>query len=177
MVLFIEKVVTKLLYYYRYRIIKRRTGNAPKRIYGNVHIINKNIKFGENVALYPEVMIFGDGPVVIGDNVDIGNGTMIYSSKNGGGVHIGNNTMIAAQSYIIDVDHSIKKGELIRNQENTAAPIYIGEDVWIAANCTVLKGSIIEDGAVIGAKSLVKGKIEKNAIAVGIPAKILKYRE
>lgn len=177
MILLADKVITKLLYIYRHRLIKKKTGSAPKKIYGNVHIINKNIKFGENVALYPEVMIFGDGPVVIGDNVNIGNGTMIYSSKNGGGVYIGNNTMIAAQSYIIDMDHGIKSDELIRNQKNTAAPIHIGEDVWIAANCTVLKGSIIEDGAIIGAKSLVKGKIEKSAIAVGIPAKVLKYRE
>lgn len=177
MILFIEKVITKLVYFYRYRLIERMTGNAPQKIYGKVHIINRNITFGANVALYPEVMIFGDGPVVIGDNVNIGNGTMIYSSKEGGGVYIGKNTMIAAQCYIIDMDHGIKKNELIRNQKNTAAPVHIGEDVWVAANCTILKGTIIEDGAIIGAKSFVKGKIEKNAIVVGIPAKTLKYRE
>lgn len=42
---------------------------------------------------------------------------------------------------------------------------------------TILKGAYIEDGAIIGAKSLVKGKIEKNVIAVGVPAKELKRRE
>ena len=53
----------------------------------------------------------------------------------------------------------------------------IGEDVWLGANVTVLKGSAIGDGAVIGAKALVKGKIECNAIAAGIPARGVKYRE
>ena len=95
----------------------------------------------------------------------------------GGGVYIGNDTMIAAQTYIIDCDHGIKANELMRKQKNTVEKVYIGKDVWIGANVTVLKGSYIEDGAIIGAKSLVKGKIEKNVIAVGIPAKEIKRRE
>ena len=74
------------------------------------------------------------------------------------------------------MDHGIKGGELIRNQKNIVAPIKIGEDVWIAAGCKILKGSEIGNGAVIGAQSLVKGKIEENAIAVGIPAKTIKFR-
>lgn len=65
---------------------------------------------------------------------------------------------------------------MIRTQKNITNAITIGEDVWIAADCTVLRGSVISDGAVIGAKSLVKGKIDKNSISVGIPAHHMKYR-
>ena len=100
---------------------------------------------------------------------------MLYASKQGG--IIGNFSMIAAQSYIIDTDHGIHAGELIRNQQNTIAPVFIGKDVWIAAGCKILKGSRIHDGAVIGAASLVKGEIPANAIAFGIPARVKKYRE
>ena len=85
--------------------------------------------------------------------------------------------MIAAQCYIIDTDHGIRANELMRNQKNTVAPIVIGNDVWIAAGCKILKGSHIQDGAVIGAASLVKGEIPRNSIAVGIPARVKKYRE
>lgn len=77
-------------------------------------------------------MLFGDGLIEIGDNVDVGNGTIIYASKNGG-VKIGNNSMIAAQCYIIDADHGIRGGKLIREQGTTVSPVEIGEDVWIAA--------------------------------------------
>lgn len=84
--------------------------------------------------------------------------------------------MIAANCYIIDADHGIRKDTLIREQENTVQSIFIGRDCWVAANVTVLKGALILDGAIVGAKSLVKGKIEKNGVAVGIPAKIIKYR-
>lgn len=74
------------------------------------------------------------------------------------------------------MDHGIKGGKLIKNQNNTVAPVKIGEDVWIAAGVKVLKGSVIKNGAVIGAQSVVKGEIEENAIAVGIPAKVKKIR-
>lgn len=145
-------------------------------IVGDITVINRNIKLGHNVTIYPDVMFFGDGLIEIGDNVDIGNGTLIYSSKSGG-VSIGKNSMIAAQCYIIDTDHGIEKEKLIREQNNTAAKVTIGEDCWIAANVTVLKGSQINDGAVVGAKSLVKGNVESNSIVVGAPCRKIKMRE
>ena len=49
--------------------------------------------------------------------------------------------------------------------------------MWIAAGCKILRGAQIHDGAVIGAASLVKGEIPSNAIAVGVPAKVIKHRE
>lgn len=146
-------------------------------IVGNITVINRNVKIGHNVTIYPECMFFGDGLIEIGDNVDIGNGTIIYAFQNGGGVKIADNSMIAAQCYIIDTDHGICAGELIRNQKNTTAPIFIGEDVWIAAGCKIRKGSYIEDGAVIGAMSLVKGRIKANTINVGIAAKRINERK
>lgn len=128
------------------------------------------------ILLFDRIIKKINSLIEIDDNVDIGNGTIIYSSKNGGGVEIGNNSVVAAQTYIIDIDHGIKKSKLIREQSNTAAPVKIGEDVWIAANATIIKGSNIGDGAVIGANSFVNGKIEPYSICVGIPAKKIKMR-
>lgn len=180
MLLLYDRVISKVLRTYRKNVFLRkiRCQHKDVSLVGNITLINRNIKLGHNVTIYPDVMIFGDGPITIGDNVDIGNGTIIYASKSGGGgVTIGSNTMIAAQCYIIDTDHGIRANELMRNQKNTVAPIVIGNDVWIAAGCKILKGSHIQDGAVIGAASLVKGEIPRNSIAVGIPARVKKYRE
>lgn len=85
--------------------------------------------------------------------------------------------MIAAQCYLIDTDHGIVKEQLMRQQDNSVQNIVIGNDVWLGANVTVLKGSKISDGAVIGAKSLVKGSIEPYSVQVGIPCRKIKYRE
>lgn len=178
MILLIDRVVNKILRSYQKNVFAKKI-NCPHKnftLMNNVKLINTNIKMGKGVVIYPDVMFFGDGPIVIGDNVDIGKGTIIYASKNRGGVTIGNNTSIAAQCYIIDMDHGMAADELISKQPNSVESVTIGSDVWIAANVTVLKGSCIGDGAVIGAKSLVKGDIPQNAIAVGIPAKVLKYR-
>lgn len=178
MILLFNRLIQKLLRIYRKAVFRKKIHCPHKNfnLVGKVTLINPNVTLGNNVNIYQDVMIFGDGKVTIGDNVDIGTGTIIYSSKNGG-VKIGSNTLIAAQCYIIDTDHGIRSGELIRKQQNTVAPVVIGEDVWIAAGCKILKGSVVNDHAVIGAASLVKGEIPYNGIAVGIPAKVIKYRE
>ena len=177
MLLFINRCIQKIKSEYRKALFRKMTGNKGKnlKIRGEIFIMNKNIKIGDNVSIYPGVQFWGDGLIEIGNNVSIGNGTIIYASKNAG-VKIGDYTSIAAQCYIIDMDHGVNKNELIRNQKSIAEKIVIKDDVWIAANCTIVRGSIIHEGAVIGAKSLVKGEIEPYAIAVGIPAKIKKYR-
>lgn len=168
-----DRLRNKIKRKYRHKVFKEMINCSHNdfSIVGDITVINRNIKLGYNVTIYPNVMFWCDGEIVIGDNVDIGNGTVIYASKSGG-VTIGNNTNIAAQCYIIDMDHGIKEGELICNQENTVEEVTIGSDCWIAAGCKVLKGSHIKDGTVIGALSLVKGEIPENAIAFGIPAKV-----
>ena len=52
----------------------------------------------------------------------------------------------------------------------------IGNDVFVGANVTVLDGVTIADGAVIGAGAVVVGDIPPYAVAVGVPAKVVKYR-
>ena len=174
----IERTKNKWLRFYRKKVFEWYTGQKTQglSILGNITLINHNIKIGKNVFIYPGVMLWGDGEIAIGDNVNIGNNTVIYSSKSGGGVTIGDNTMIAAQCYIIDMDHGTASGKLIREQENSIEKVTIGNDAWLGANVTILKGSNIGDGAVIGAKALVKGEIPSGTIACGMPAKTVKKR-
>lgn len=177
MILLFDRIVTKIIRKYRKAVFKKKIGCKHNNfnLVGEVTLINTNVTIGNNVTIYPGVMFWGDGPIVIGDNVDIGKDTVIFASKDGG-ITIGDNTAIAAQCYIIDMDHGIAGGKLISSQQNTVEKVSIGNDVWLAANATVLKGSRISDGAIIGAKALVKGEIPENAIAVGVPAKVKKYR-
>lgn len=52
----------------------------------------------------------------------------------------------------------------------------IGNDVWIGVGVLILPNVTIGDGAIIGAGSVVTKNIPPYAIAVGNPAKIIKYR-
>lgn len=171
---YLDHGIKRCIKYYRKRVFldhinsEEKSVNILGQIYLNVPYHGKNVKIGKNVTIYPGVYFWGDGEISIGDNVSIGKDTIIYAAER---VYIGSDTNIAAQCYIIDSEHSCSKGVHIAKQKDTTSPITIGDDVWIGANVTVLAGSIISSGAVIGAKALVKGRIDENVIAVGIPAK------
>ena len=55
--------------------------------------------------------------------------------------------------------------------------VEIGDDVWIGAGAKILMGAKIGRGAVVGANAVVRGEIPDYAIAVGSPARVVKYRE
>ena len=86
--LLIDRVISKILRTYRNYIFYAKTGCRANLI-GNMTLINRNVKCGKNVTIYPDVMFFGDGRIEIGDNVDIGSGTIIYASKCGEGYLLG----------------------------------------------------------------------------------------
>lgn len=177
MIVLFERIVNKIAREYRKRLFLKMTGNKRRylKVKGKIFVMNRNVSIGEYVSLYPGVQFFGDGKITIGNHVSLGNGTIIYASKSAG-VTIGNDVSVGAYSYIIDADHGVSRGGLIRENKLETSEIIIEDDVWLATNVTVLKGSHIRKGAVCGAKALVKGEIEEYGIAVGIPAKVVKKR-
>lgn len=63
-----------------------------------------------------------------------------------------------------------------RNSEYAKGDIVIGNDVWIGEGVRILTATTIGDGAVIGSRAVVAGYIPPYAIAVGVPARVIKYR-
>lgn len=63
-----------------------------------------------------------------------------------------------------------------KNKVDESRQTTIGNDVFIGANVTILDGVTIGDGAVIGAGAVVVDDIPPYAVAVGVPAKVAKYR-
>ncbi len=56
----------------------------------------------------------------------------------------------------------------------TYEPVTLGASVWLPWRVFVMPGSTIGDGTVIGANSLVAGKIPPRSLAVGSPAKVVR---
>lgn len=141
---------------------------------GDIEIKCGEILFGNNVYVGRNVVFWGNGRIVIGDNSIISDYVSIFSDRE---VKIGKDCSIASFSFIIDSNHQVRKDILIHNQPKDTLPVEIGNDVWISASCVITAGSKIEDGAVIGANSVVSGKIPAYAIAMGYPARVIKNRE
>ena len=77
---------------------------------------------------------------------------------------------------ITDNNHTTDGNNLIKYQLSTIKSISIGQDCWIGSGAKILAGVTIGNGAVIGANSVVTKDIPPFAIAVGSPARVIKYR-
>jgi acetyltransferase-like isoleucine patch superfamily enzyme len=127
--------------------------------------IGTNTDIGRNVEL-----VVRGGCLIIGNNVCLGVGSVLVSSLE---IHVGDDTLIAEYVVIRDQDHEIQPRPIRRNG-SVKSPIKIGSDCWLGAKVTVLRGSTIGNGAVIGAHSLVRGEVDAFSLAVGTPAKVVK---
>ena len=52
----------------------------------------------------------------------------------------------------------------------------IGNDVWIGQNATILPGTRMGDGVIVGAESVVGGDVEPYTIVAGNPARLIRKR-
>lgn len=109
-----------------------------------------------------------------GANISFGNNSGASTSKiiAYSGIYIGEGSLIGAGCLICDSDmHEVPLGS---DKPVKSAPIRIGKHVFIGANCTILKGVNIGDGAVIGAGAVVTGDIPPASLAAGRPARVLR---
>jgi acetyltransferase-like isoleucine patch superfamily enzyme len=91
-------------------------------------------------------------------------------------VDIGAGVLIAPGVYITDHNHDTGPGPPMYQRPCLAAPVRIGDDVWIGANAVILPGVSIGDGAVIAAGAVVTGDVPSGAIVAGVPARLLRSR-
>lgn len=67
-------------------------------------------------------------------------------------------------------------GEFTPSEVVSKGPIIVGNDVWIGRRAIIMSGVTIGDGAIIGAGAIVTKDVPPFAVAVGNPAKVVKYR-
>jgi maltose O-acetyltransferase len=88
-------------------------------------------------------------------------------------VLIGRNCDIAMEVLFVTSSH--EPGTSARRGGNsTKAPIFIGDGVWIGARATILPGTSIGDGCIIGAGSLVTTDCAPNGVYAGSPARLIR---
>ena len=126
-------------------------------------------QIGENSIIYNQLIVVRPKNVKIGKNVTVMNGVLMMSA---GGITIEDNVLIAANVQLISNNHDPYDRYVI-----TCKPILIKEGAWIGAGATLLPGVTIGKNAIVGANSLVSKDVPDYGVAVGSPAKIIKYLE
>ena len=135
--------------------------------------INKNLKLGKKCQISSFVKIkSSDGLLKLGDRVDIATGCFLSGSP--AGLIIGDDCMIGPNCVILSNDYRTDKlDKTFKEQGQKFSGTRIGNNVFIGANSVINDGTEIGDGVIIAANSLVSGKIAKNSIAQGNPAKVI----
>ena len=110
-----------------------------------------NISIGSNSFLNYDAILMDCAPIEIGDDCSIGPRTQLLTAL-----------------HPVD-DHAAR-----RERWESAAPVRIGDNVWIGAGVIVCPGVTIGSNAVVGAGSVVTRDLPDAVIAVGNPCRVVR---
>ena len=117
----------------------------------------KNIFLGDNVHIKGNctILTVGEGKLIIKKDFDSGIGLTVITSN-----------------------HKQKIGNRGRsNDDNVYRDVLIDEDVWAGAFVTLLPGTHLGRGCIIGANTVIRGSsVPPYAVVIGNPAKIIGFR-
>lgn len=115
----------------------------------------QKVRIGSHCHFGPDIFITGGGGVTIGDWVGFGPDVKVWS-----------------------VNHRFEDPDtpwLLQGWESK--PVFIEDDVWLAANVFVMPGVRIGRGAVVSAGSVVSKSVAPYAIVAGNPGRVVGWRK
>jgi acetyltransferase-like isoleucine patch superfamily enzyme len=145
-------------------------------ILGEIHIrtINHNTTIGREACFYHNTVleITEMARLRIGNNFTLSYGSVISCQHS---IRIGDYVMIGEYSSLRDASHVYDTpGVPYCQQHDAASEIVIGNNVWIGRGSVILPGAVIEDGVIVAANSVVKGRLEAYSMYGGAPVKLIK---
>jgi acetyltransferase-like isoleucine patch superfamily enzyme len=115
------------------------------------------------------IAVYGTGRIELGAGSFVGHHCTLAAHDS---IEIGSGTYLAELVSIRDHDHlpdaPPSSGEL------KVAPVTIGADVWIGAKATVIRGTRIGDGTVVGANAVARGELPAHTVCAGVPARVIR---
>jgi len=137
----------------------------------------KNIEIGNNVSIGKKITfeVTKSGRLILHDFVKLSQDILINCNSF---IELGAHSGAGENVSIRDSNHGIAKDQNIDYQPIISEPIIIGKDVQISLGCYISLGSIIADGAFIGAYSIVTKttKIIEYGIYLGTPPRLIGKR-
>ena len=115
-----------------------------------------------------------EGVVSVGAKTVIGQECTISAFQH---VAIGRECVVADRVMLIDFDHAVVEVERpIREQGIYKKDVNVGHNVWMGYGACVLRGCTVGDNSIIGTYAVVSRDIPPNAVATGVPARVIRRR-
>jgi acetyltransferase-like isoleucine patch superfamily enzyme len=163
-------------------ITMRGTGNVvhiatsrPAR--GGVTIVmtsNDRFELHENAAIAEILVFLKDGSTAIFGANSFAIASVKLFSHERANINIGKDCLIGGNFQCMTSDmHSIVE-VATKNRINPPGDIIVGDKVWAGFDVTLMKGTTIGSGSVIGARSTVMGTFPENCSLLGYPARAVK---
>lgn len=93
-------------------------------------------------------------------------------------ISLGRECIVADRSMFIDFDHAVMLIETpIRQQGLYSRPVKVGHNVWVGYGACFLRGTTTGNNAIVGTYAVVTKDLPENAVAAGVPAKVVRLRD
>jgi acetyltransferase-like isoleucine patch superfamily enzyme len=115
------------------------------------------------------IAVYTNAQIVLGPRSFVGHHATLAAYES---VEIGAGAFLAEMVSIRDHDHAV--GSPPSTGDMTVTPVVVGDDVWIGAKATVLRGVNVGAGAVVGANAVVRGPVPARALVAGVPARVVR---
>jgi acetyltransferase-like isoleucine patch superfamily enzyme len=130
------------------------------------------LRFGERCVLDRHLTIECEGELLVGARTVFGHHCTVGAKES---VQIGADCLIAEMVSIRDSDHITAAHNVpYREQGHVTSPVVVGNNVWLGSRVIVAKGVEIGDDAVVGGGAVVTRSIPGGALAVGVPARVIR---
>lgn len=181
-----NRITTKNANLYRSKVWLRKGANNILDIGENSSISNSEvIFFGDNNTVilgangfYNGLRIIVEGDncqVVFGSDGFIMGSTQIYV-VDGSAFSAGNGCMFSDSIDIRTTDNHCILDKTTHERINPEENVIIGNKVWIGHGVTILKGSVLADGVIVGAASCITRKhTTQCSIVAGNPGREIKH--
>lgn len=133
---------------------------------------------GRDSEIRPFVTILGTDNVVIGERVIVPPYTLLSTLPSDplSVITIEDDVLLGPNVSIYSSTHNFEDiTKPIKDQGYNVKPVTLKTGCWIGINVVILPGVTIGRNAVVGANSVVTSSIPDFAIAVGAPAKVIRY--
>jgi len=137
---------------------------------------NRGITVGSGVFLgRGTILSCKDGDIVLGDHTNLGFHCEVFSAST---VTVGRHGLFAAYTYLVGGGHEFERADVpVLEQGRSSSGITLGDNVWLGTGTKVLDGVRIGRDVVVGAGAVVTDDLPDGAVAVGMPARVVRRRE